>query len=92
MSSGKPGVVTSDSEVTSIGPSGFWLLVEDREYFVPFADYPVFAGASVPEIFNLRKLSPGQLWWPDLDADIELAALSQPDRFPLMFRPEACEF
>jgi hypothetical protein len=41
------GADTSVSEVTSIGPHGFWLLVDDIEYFVPFRDYPVFMSATV---------------------------------------------
>lgn len=86
MSSGKPGVVTSGSEVTSIGRSGFWLLVGDGEYFVPFEAYPAFKSASVSQIFNLQALSPDQIWWPELDVDIELSALEAPERFPLMYR------
>jgi hypothetical protein len=87
MSSEKHGVATLASEVTSVVSTGFWLLLEDREYFVSFECYPFFARAAVREIFNVRRLGPNQLWWPDLDVDIELMALEQPDRFPLLFRP-----
>ena len=87
MSSGQPGLVTSFSEVTGVHPTGFWLLVDDAEYFVPFADYPVFLRATVAQIYSVQRAGPAQFHWPELDADIELEALEQPERFPLVFRP-----
>jgi hypothetical protein len=86
MSSSQPGANISPSEITNIEPLGFWVLVDDKEYFVPFADYPVFQGASLQQIFQMRRLSPTQLHWPDLDADIELEALEQPEHYPLIFK------
>ena len=78
--------MTSPSEVTNIGNVGFWLLVDGQEYFVPFQDYPAFKQASVVQIFNLQRLSPGQLYWPDLDIDIELDALRRPEHYPLVWK------
>ncbi len=86
MSSNQPGTSISTSEVTNIESLGFWVLVDDREYFVPFADYPVFRGASIQQIFRMRRLSPTQLHWPDLDADIELESLEYPEHYPLVFK------
>ena len=86
MSSKMPGIAISDNEVTSIGATGFWLLVEDKEYFVPFADYPVFQTATIEQIFNVERLGPGQFHWPAVDADVELDALENPDQFPLIWR------
>lgn len=86
MSSGLPGTSTSHSEVTNIGRSGFWLLVDDKEYFVPFADYPVFQNAAVEQIFLVERLSHNQFHWPELDADIELDALEHPEQYPLIWR------
>ena len=86
MSSSLPGIATSDSPVTSIDLRGFWLLVDDAEYFVPFADYPVFATATVEQIFAVQQLGPRQFHWPNLDADVELDALQAPDRYPLVWR------
>ena len=86
MTSNLPGIAISDNEVTSIGATGFWLLVEDKEYFVPFADYPVFQTATIEQIFNVKRLGRGQFHWPALDADIELDALENPDQFPLVWR------
>ena len=86
MSSSQPGTDISLSEVTNIEPLGFWILVGEREYFIPFAEYPVFQGASVQQIFRMEQLSPTQLHWPDLDADIEIEALEQPEYYPLVFK------
>jgi len=61
---------------------GFWLLADEREYFVPFTDYPEFLKATVGQIYAVQR----QFYWPALDIDIELAALEQPERFSLMFQ------
>ncbi|MCL5996979.1 MAG: DUF2442 domain-containing protein [Chloroflexi bacterium] len=82
----QPGMGTSRSEVTNIGPMGFWLLVDDREYFVPFDHYPAFRQARVSQIFHLQRLSPDQFHWPDLDVDIELDALRHPNHYPLTWK------
>ena len=86
MTSFRPGESTFQAEVTSIVAVGFWLLADDREYFVPFADYPAFREATVAQIVNVEQPGPGQLHWADLDIDIELAGLDEPERFPLQFR------
>ena len=80
------GINTSRSSVTNIEPFGFWLLADNQEYFVPFSDYPVFKTATVEQILNMKRIAPGQYHWPDLDADIELAALEHPDHYPLVWR------
>ena len=86
MISNQPETGISLNEVTNIEPLGFWVLVDDREYFIPFADYPVFQGASIQQIFQVQRISPTQLHWPDLDADIEIEALEQPEHYPLVFK------
>lgn len=73
------------SEVTSIGRDGFWLLIGDQEFFVPYQNYPVFRRATVEQIYAMQEIAPGQLRWEALDADIELDALECPERFPLKF-------
>ena len=85
MSLEVPGVNISYSEVTNISQVGFWLLVDDQEYFIPFEDYPAFLEATVAQIYAVRRLGPTQFSWPDLDIDIELEALEQPEQFPLVF-------
>jgi hypothetical protein len=86
MISSQPGTSISPGEVTNIEPLGFWILVDDREFFILFADYPVFQQASIRQILQVERLSPTQLHWPDLDADIEIEALVQPEHYPLTFK------
>lgn len=80
----KRGNVISTCEVTNIAPGGFWLLVDDSEYHVPFADYPMFQKATIEQIVAVKRIGPSQLHWPLLDADIELEALEMPEKFPLL--------
>jgi hypothetical protein len=86
MKSEKRGMITLDSLVSNISLMGFWLLIEDKEYFVPFADYPIFQKATIEQIFSVEQIAPGQLHWRLLDADIELDALEHPDKFPLVWQ------
>jgi hypothetical protein len=74
------------SDITSITKDGFWLLVEDKEYFVAFADYPVFKRATVEQILAVKRIATGHYHWQAFDADIELEALENPERFPLIYR------
>ncbi len=68
------------------GPLGFWLLVDDHEYFVLFKDYPAFTCATIAQIFDIQKLAPGQFYWPALDVDMELDALEHPEQYPLEWK------
>ena len=86
MTSLMPGNNTLAAEVTGTSPIGFWLLDADREYFIPFADYPEFLQATIGQLYQVEQLSPTQVYWPDLDIDIELSALEEPARFPLSFK------
>lgn len=74
------------AEVTGTSLIGFWLLAADREYFIPFSDYPNFLQATIDQLFRLEQPSPGQIYRPDLDIDIDLNALEAPERFPLLFK------
>jgi hypothetical protein len=80
------GAGTLPSDVTNISAFGFWLLVDNKEYFVPFADYPEFKQATVEQIYAAQRIGPAQFHWPELDIDIELAALERPEAFPLKFK------
>lgn len=86
MKSRTLGKSTSRVEVSNIDVHGFWLYVEDKEYFLPFEEYPWFKNAKVKEILNVRLLHGCHFYWPGLDVDLELTCLASPDKYPLKYK------
>ena len=86
MISQTPGKSTSVVEVTNISIHGLWLYLESKEYFLPFEEYPWFREASIKEIQNVQLLHESHLHWPDLDADLEVESLENPEEYPLVYK------
>jgi hypothetical protein len=84
MRSSALGSDTSGAEVTHISQHGFWLLLGDRELFLPFASFPWFRDAPVSAILNVEWLQPHHLYWPDLDVDLAVESIEYPERYPLV--------
>lgn len=84
MKSAKLGRRISRVEVTNVSKHGFWLLIGDRERFVPFEQFPWFRDAPIGYLLNVRLPSARHLYWPDLDVDIAVESLDHPERFPLV--------
>ena len=78
-----PGISISHTEISNISKYGIWLISEDKEYFMSYEDFPWFKNARVNQISNLEEPSPGHLYWPDLDVDLTLESIENPERFPL---------
>ena len=78
-----PGPATSEPEVTNISQHGFWLLLDGRELFLPFDEFPWFRQATVDAITRLERPSPGHLYWPVLDVDLSISSIEHPERYPL---------
>jgi len=86
VTSAELGRRTSAVEVTNVSASGFGLLIEDKERFVPFAEFPWFKEARIAELVNVELPSPHHLYWPDLDIDLAVESIDHPERFPLISR------
>ena len=86
MTSWTPGASTSPVEIGNIDGHGLWLLVEDKEYFLPYEGYPWFRNATVAQIVKVELLHGDHLYWPDLDVDLAVKSLAKPESFPLIFR------
>src|SRR5437867_13303179 len=84
MRSAQRGKRTSGVEVTNVSPHGFWLLLGDREVFLPFETFPWFRNASIAQLVHVRLPSPEHLYWPDLDVDLAVESIDHPERFPLV--------
>lgn len=81
-----PGTTTSDAEVTNISKHGFWMLIDGRELFVAFEEFPWFKQATVEGILRLERPTPEHLYWPELDVDLALESIEHPERYPLTSR------
>ena len=82
----KNGKNTSTVEITNISAHGFWLLIEHKEYFLPFGKYPWFKNAKVSDITNVQLLHGRHLHWPTLDVDLSTEILVNPDKYPLSYK------
>lgn len=79
-----PGAATSEAEVTNISRHGFWLLLDGRELFMSFEEFPWFERASVAAIVRVKRPQRGHLHWPELDVDLSVDSIEHPERYPLM--------
>jgi len=79
----KHGDAISPVEVTNIESKGFWILVDDRELYLDYMTFPWFLDAPVKKIINLKRESCQHLRWPDLDVDLTLEMIENPECFPL---------
>jgi len=71
-------------EVTNISVHGFWLLLGENEYFLPFNDFPWFKNARISEISDVALLSDQHLYWGKLDIDLTLNMIQNPRQYPLI--------
>ena len=84
MKSETLGTSTSEVEVTQISKHGIWLLIQEKEHFLPFENFPWFEVASVSAIHNVELLNENHLYWSDLDVDLAVESIEHPEEFPLM--------
>jgi uncharacterized protein DUF2442 len=85
MNSSVGGKSTLEAEVTHIDMQGIWILIGDKESFLPFETFPWFRDASVGKIHNV-ELNNNHLYWPDLDIDLAVESIEHPEQFPIVAR------
>ena len=69
--------------VENISAFGIWMFVKGREYFLNYDAYPYFKDQTVKSIQNVKLLNGFHLFWPDLDVDLEIDNLENPEKYPL---------
>jgi hypothetical protein len=72
--------------VENITPFGIWLFVQGREYFLSYKDYPYFIDQTLKSIQAVQLLHGYHLYWPELDVDLEIDNLENPEKYPLKWR------
>ena len=75
---------TNTLEVTDISQHGVWLYWNEREHFLPYEHFPWFKEAKVKEILNVTQEGVEHLHWSDLDVDLSLSMIEEPERYPLV--------
>jgi hypothetical protein len=84
---------TSKSSISAIEISlvlnqGFWLLKENEDLFLAYADFPWFKEATIAQITNVERPSVDHLYWPSLDIDLSVDSVRDPSNFPLISKIE----
>jgi hypothetical protein len=74
------------ASVENITPFGIWVFVKGREYFLSYKDYPYFRNQTLKSIQTVQLLHGYHLYWPDLDVDLEIDNLENPERYPLKWK------
>jgi hypothetical protein len=84
MRSGTSGPNTSSAEVSRISESALWLRIDGDEFHLPFELFPWFRGALPSAIRNVERPTTHRLRWPDLDIDLAIESIQNPEKFPLV--------
>ena len=71
------------ASIENITKFGVWLLVNSKEYYLNYRDYPYFQDKTAKAIKNIRLLHGYHLYWPQLDVDLEIDNLENPEKYPL---------
>jgi hypothetical protein len=85
MTSSTRGEGTFQVEIGNIDSHGVWLLIADKEYFLSYESFPWFRKATVEQIIHVELLHEQHLRWPELDVDLCLESLDNPESFPLIY-------
>ena len=84
-----PGTITSVAEVTHVSKHGFWLLLGSEELLVPFENFPWFKKATIEQLSEVEWPTQNHLYWPQLDADLSVESIRNPEAFPLVAKTAA---
>ena len=72
--------------VENITPFGIWLFVKGRAYFLSYKDYPFFRDQTIKSIQAVQLVHGYHLYWPELDVDLEIDNLENPEKYPLKWK------
>ena len=86
MRSAQRGRHTLPVEVGNVSQHGLWLLIGDREHFLPFEQFPWFREVPIGKLLNVQLPHPRHLYWPDLDVDLAVDSIDHPKDYPLVSR------
>jgi hypothetical protein len=68
----KVGTSTLGVEVAGITGHGVWLILNNKEFFLPYGEFPWFRKAIIDETYEVELLHEKHLYWPNPDVDTHL--------------------
>ena len=86
MKSSNIGANASRPEILNISKDGIWLYAKRKEYFLPYENFPWFKDAKISDIYHVQASHRHHLYWPNLDVDLDLDSLENPDKYPLKYQ------
>ena len=86
MKSKNLGKSTLTAEVIQPSSNGVWMLLQGKEYFLPYKAFPWFKNVKASYVQNACFVSKNHIYWPKLDVDLDLESLKDPKRYPLVYR------
>jgi hypothetical protein len=60
------------------------MLIEGKEYFLPYENFPWFRNATVGQILDLEMPNEFHIYWPKLDIDLSLEIIEHPEKYRLI--------
>jgi len=77
------GISISENKTCFLGtfPEGIAILVNGKEYFLKYTDFPWFEYCNAVELRDMTADRWG-VYWNSLDIDLSIESLDEPERFP----------
>lgn len=60
-----------------------------KSIFLSFEHFPWFQEASIKKILHVEMASEHHLYWPELDVDLDIESIINPENYPLVSRHHA---
>jgi hypothetical protein len=73
-------------EITNISENGIWIIINEKEYFMPYSDFPWFKNAKIKDIFNVKLINKMHIYWPSLDVDLDVDSIENLENYPLIYK------
>lgn len=70
--------------MSNVSVHGMWLLIDDRELYLPFDEFPWFREASIGALADIEHPDDRHVRWPRLDVDLTLDSIEDPAGYPLV--------
>jgi hypothetical protein len=78
-----PEATILGAEIMNVSGHCVWVLIDDEVLALPYSEFPWFKSATIQQILNVLRTTADHLYWPDLDNDLSVEMIRNPECFPL---------